>query len=444
LLVVPRFTRLLPPDAPAPVEWLVRSIATTCGATAGTLPVVAWRFQQLAPLAPLANLAAAPVVGSLVVPAALLAARLPRPLAAAPLWIADHALDLVLALLHLLDREPWSPAVGPGGALLLALALLLRRRSAAAVLLAVVALGLRAWPVHRLTVTILGIGQGDASLVEWPDGRRWLIDGGPRRGPVLAWLRRRGIDHLDGIALSHPHPDHSTGLVAVAEQLPFESLWLPRRPRSPTGDDWRLWSRAATTGATVHLADDDPPTGIRIEHPLAGWTATGRDAVNEESLVLSVGLGCCSALFTGDIEEDAERTLAWTLPPATLVKVPHHGSRTSSSAGLVGATRPAVAVISAGAGNRYGHPHAPALARWLFPRGGGDRSGPEASRQPRARPPPPCGGTDHHAGRRCRPRLLRTDQAGTVEWSTDGRRWWLRTWRADRGWQTVVGGAPTG
>ncbi len=439
LLVVPRFTRLLPPDGPAALGWVVRSVATTCGATAGTLPVVAWRFQQLAPLAPLANLLAAPLVGSFVVPAALLAARLPAPLAALPLWLAEHALDLVLGGLHLLDRDPWSPAVGPVGAWLLAAALLARRRAAAAALFSVLALGLRALPAHRLTVTILGVGQGDAALIEWPDGRRWLVDGGPGRTAVAEYLRRRGIRHLDALALSHPHPDHSTGLLGVADALPFDSLWLPRRPRSPDADDWELWLRAAERGAPVHLADDEAPAGVRVEHPLSGWHAVGRDAVNEESLVLAVGLGRCSALLAGDIEEDAERTLARTLPPATLVKVPHHGSRSSSSAGFVRATRPAVAVISVGAGNPYGHPHADALARWLFPPHPAARSGGIDGTSARAPPAPRCGPTDAHAGQGCRTRLMRTDQVGTVEWSTDGERWWLRSWRADRGWRTEVG-----
>lgn len=407
LLVTPRVTRFLPPDHPWALGWLVRSLGTTLGATAGTLPIAAWRFQELAPVAPAANLLAAPLVGIAVVPAAIAATLLPAPLAGLAIHVGDGVLDVVLATLGALDRPAWTPAVGPVGVLLLALALLLRRRALAAALLASLALGLRSAPTDRLTVTFLAVGQGDATLVEWPDGRRWLVDGGPGGSELLRYLRRRGIRRLDALVLSHAHPDHSRGLVAVANALPFDSLWLSHPPEEPSGDDWRLWQLAWKKGARLQLPDSPVPDGVRVEHPLSGWRDRGRDRVNEESLVLRLQLGDHTVLLGGDIEDEAERTLARTLPPTTLVKVSHHGSRTSSTPAFVAAVRPQVAVIPVGRDNRFGHPHAQTLARW--------RASPDT-------------------------RLLRTDRDGTIEWSTDGQRWALRTWRVDRGWTRIVTG----
>jgi len=431
LLVGPRLARLVPPDSPRWLRWLVASLGATFGATAGTLPLVAWHFQQLAPLAPLANLIAGPLVGGVAVPAVLLGLRLPGDAGLLCLAVADSALDLCLRGLALLDRPPWALAVGPVGALLLAFAVLARKRPALAAGLALLALGLRELPRGRLVVTFLSIGQGDAALVEWPDGRRWLVDGGPASDRVLQYLRRRGIRSLDAVVLSHAHPDHYGGLLPVLQELSVHTLWVPRPPERGESDYLALWQRAWQQHATIVLPDQVPAQGwpgVRVDHPRSGWHARGSDRLNEESLVLRLQLGAHSVLMAGDVEEDAERLLAAMLPPVTLVKVPHHGSRSSSSEGMVAATRPAVAVISCGRGNRFGHPNLEPLAHWSLP------AGPRAAL-------PRCGsdradGTDWGDGTGgCAPSLLRTDVDGTVEWSTDGHRWRLRTWRPDRGWR---------
>ncbi|MDP6931743.1 MAG: DNA internalization-related competence protein ComEC/Rec2, partial [Myxococcota bacterium] len=395
LLVGPCLLRWLPPDVCFPVRWVMGSLAATVGATLGTLPTSALLFQHLAPVAPLANLVAVPLLGGVVVPALWLSGLVPGELAWALSWTADGVSGLVLDVLGRLPREPWTPAVGIGGALLLAVALLLRRRPVLATVPVLVALGLRVVPTGRLVVTFLAVGQGDAALVEWPDGRRWLVDGGPSSWHVLHYLRRRGLRRLDAVFVSHPHPDHFTGLETVLDELRVDSLWVPRLPREQETRFLELWTNARSRGVSVKLPGSmSLGTDGEVLHPLRGWTADGASAVNEESLVLRVVHGEHSVLFTGDIEGEAEAFLAPSLPVTTVLKVPHHGSATSSSAALLDAVRPDLAVVSCGPGNRYGHPSPAILSRY---RGA---------------------------------RLFRTDRDGTIEVSMDGHELKVRSWRA--------------
>lgn len=425
LLVGPRLRRLLPPDSGRPLRWLLDSLGATLGATVGTLGLSALHFQQLSAVAPLANLLAAPLIGGLALPLALLGLLLPDPPGLLCLAMADRAVDLCLLGLRLLDRPLLHPAVGPAGALLLGALPLVRRWPAVAALLALVALGLRLQPRDGLRVTFLAVGQGDAALVEWADGRRWLVDGGPPSEAVLRYLRRRGIRRLDALVLSHPHDDHLGGLVEVAEALPVRALWAPRPPREDEAGFQALWAATVGRGATAVLPDDVPVrglSGVRVEHPRGRWTARkAAKALNEESLVLRLDHGRHRVILLGDVEGEAEALLARALPRATLVKVAHHGSRSSSSAALVQRLRPAVAVVSAGRDNRFDHPHPRALGAWMG-RGEGLPCGPEEDE-----------------GRACRTRVLRTDRDGTIEWSSDGARWRLRSWTAAGGWRAQPG-----
>lgn len=404
LWVGPRFTRYLPPDCPRPVRWVVTALATSLGATAGTLPVCAWLFQTLPPLSPLANLVAVPIIGGLATPLATLGGFGPEPLAGWATALADGLCGLGLWLIRPLASAPWPVAVGPVGALMLALALPLRRQAGLVAGLALLALGLREVPVGGLRVTWLNVGQGDAAALRWPDGRVWLVDGGPPSNAVLGWLRREGITRVDAVFLSHPDMDHLGGLRAVVEGLEVGALWVPRTARPDEPEYAAFLALAEARGAQLRGPTDPPPRGARL------WAPTGRSD-NDGGLVLRVDYGRRSALFTGDVEAEGEAWLAGRLGPVDVVKVPHHGSRTSSSAGLVHATRPLLAIVSVGRGNPFGHPAPEVLARW--------------------------------AGAR----VLRTDLDGTVELWTDGHAMRLRAWRPQEGWRALevpVGAWPAG
>ncbi|MFT5681516.1 MAG: competence protein ComEC [Myxococcota bacterium] len=397
----PAITRLIPPDTPRWLSRIATSLGASLGATLGTLPVTAWIFQQLSPLTPLTNLFASPLLAGVAVPGALLAARLPEPPALLALAFADAAAQLGISILTALDVTPFAPAVGLSGALALTALLPLRRHPAAAALLAVLALCVRPVPVGRLVVTFLSIGQGDAALIEHADGRRWLVDGGPPSTRTLRYLRRRGIRSLDAIFLSHPHPDHSGGLHAVMEGIEVGEFWTPRPPEHDETDYRRLWLSVFTAGATVRYPGDP---GADILHPLLDWSPRKhRRRVNEQSLVLSVTQGDHRFLFTGDIEEEAEAELAGRIGEATVIKVAHHGSASSSSSDLIAAVDPDWAVISCGLDNHFRHPRDEVLGRW------------------------------HDAA------IARTDLDGTVEFATDGQTMTVRAWRPADGWRSLNG-----
>jgi len=386
--LTPWLQRWLPSELPGPVRWASQGAAVSLGATMGTLPAAAWWFQAVAPLGVLANLVAIPVVSVLLAPAALVACWGPQPLARWGALLGEQVAAALLWSLHLFVAAPWTPAFGPT-AVALAWAALLAPRGWVTPLLALVALALAAprLPPPDLRVTFLDVGQGDAALVEYPDGRTWLVDGGPPGDAVLHWLRREGVRSVDVVVCSHAEADHAGGLLPVLEALEVGELWLGS---ADSADD--LLAVAARRGVPVRAS----PTGA--------VQAVGRADANNRSLVLVATWAGRRVLFTGDIEAPAEAELARSLGAAMsdvdVLKVPHHGSRTSSSETLLAVARPEVAVVSVGRRNRYAHPAPEVIERY----------------EARAVP------------------VVRTDQVGTVQvelGATSGR---LRTFRARSGW----------
>ncbi len=339
-----RIEGLLPPDLPGWVRWTGRSVAASTAATLGTLPAAAWWFQQLAPFTVLANLLAVPLVGGIVVPAAGLSMLLPDPLSGLAAGLGTIVVRTIYVLLAPFDVPPLSPAVGPGGALLLALALGLGvRRPVTGGLCGLVVL---TWPAPRADgwrFVFLDVGQGDAIYVEHPDGTRWLVDGGRPSRAVLHWLRRQGIRHLDAVVVTHTDLDHLGGAVPVIAELSVSEVWAHTTPASLT---------LPCARAGVPLVR--PPGGL--------WPPAGAPPVrgNASSVVLSAG----PLLLLGDVSGGIEERLVEDgLGAHRLLKVAHHGSGSSTTPSLLGAVRPEHAFIGVGRGNRYGHPAPATLAR---------------------------------------------------------------------------------
>jgi competence protein ComEC len=382
---------------------LWRFIAATLAATAATAPLGAHVFGEVAPLAPLGNLALVPLVEVAVVPIGLggaAAAALWEPLGRWPLRLAATAARAALAVAETFRRYApvWTcraPNVVETALLTAAglLALLAAARSDARRRLAWLALGaalaataslairdLRRRHASALTVTFLDVGQGDAAVVEAPGGAVMLIDGGGTRDGafdtgahiVEPFLRARGIARLDLVALSHPHPDHLNGLFRIIDRFGVGAFWS-------SGDDGRNpeYGRllALLRARGVPIAEVAPAAlgGARVE-PL-GPFLDGRIAappglsVNDASLVLRVAFAGRALLFPGDLEADGEGELAGRQAlgqavAADILKVPHHGSRTSSSDDLLDAVRPALAVMSLGWHNQFHFPAPEVLARY--------------------------------------------------------------------------------
>lgn len=364
------------------------------GAWLGTAPAVLALRAELPLVGLLLNPAYVPLVSLLLFPLMLAGLALIGPAPALGAWLLGLGAQGVAALgrgaawAAALPGACWRPGPMSGWMLaLLAVAILgglaawpRRRRLAWAA--AALAVALLAWPSlqralapPRLTLYFLPVGQGDATLIVFPDGYTMLVDGGgttlgPDPGltrvvPALRWL---GIHRLDEVVLTHPDVDHMRGLFAVAELArPRAYTWAPVRGAEPEPDEARalrarmLARRARPTplhearvlergGVTARLLAPDP----------AG--ATGR---NDRSVTVELSWGPTRLLLPGDLEAHGER---WLLErgqrPVALLKVPHHGSKTSSTPALLARARPAVAVVSAGGRSRFGHPHPEVVARY--------------------------------------------------------------------------------
>jgi competence protein ComEC len=279
---------------------------------------------------------------------------------------------LVLGLIAVMIRAPFAPRIAPG----------------------------------ILEVTAIDVGQGDSVLVAFPDGRLMLVDGGgiPVFGSrvkskldigedvVSPYLWSRSIRRLDVVALTHAHEDHIGGLSAILENFHPSELWTGVTPDSPSWNALR--ERARQSGVKIRPMRRGGPfpyggTVAQVLTPGPGYEP-GAAPRNNDSLTLRLRYRDRSVLLTGDIERQVEaELLAENLIERTdVLKVAHHGSKTSSTPALLDSIHPAFALISAGFENSYGHPHPDILAR-LAARG-------------------VC--------------VLRTDSLGLVTIRTDGRR----------------------
>jgi competence protein ComEC len=191
---------------------------------------------------------------------------------------------------------------------------------------------------------------------------------------VLDLLAARRIRRLGLVVLSHPHPDHYLGLRAIARRVAIDELWWVPSPSHPPPAELAGWLAAlALRGTRIVVPRPGPGRragrarlvvlGPRVADRIAAdpvWS------INDASLVVRLEVGRRRVLFAGDLEAEGEAALVATTPDlaADVVKVAHHGSATSSSDALIGATRPAYAIVSCGVANRFGFPAADVVERW--------------------------------------------------------------------------------
>ncbi|MBX3228372.1 MAG: ComEC/Rec2 family competence protein [Labilithrix sp.] len=395
---------------------VAKPLAATVGATVACAPVLATIAPELALGGLVANLVAVPIGEAAALPLCLLHALLggwadaERGCALA----ASGALVLVRLVAHCFT---WAtvPIPAPTAAQLAvcavaaaAAALAARPRrwlGAAAVSLVALELLVRARgaPIGVLRATYIDVGQGDAALVDLPDGSALLIDGGGLVGSPIdvgeravgALLEARRRRRLAAVILSHPHPDHFLGLTAALAHATPETFW-----DTGQGED------EGTGGAYAELLRELRARGVPVLGPraLCGVRRLGGAVVevlapcpslapdrgaNDNSFVVRIRYGERALLFAGDAEhtEEEELVRGGVDLRADVLKVGHHGSRTSSTPAFLARVAPEVAIVSCGVRNRFGHPHGEAL-------------------------------TNLDAARI---RVLRTDQEGSVVVTTDGR-----------------------
>jgi len=402
----------------------------------GMLPMMARDFHRVTLSGPIANLAAVPLTG-LVVPLGFLTLAAGMVLPAAGRLLAKPLALLTAVLLHIVQWfahfPRWSYRI-PGSSLWLILLFfsvaalvaaelrfnLPRRRIlawglrsvwiACALAVAIYPFGIK-WTKGKLEIDVLDVGQGDSLFVVFPGGRTLLIDGGgafggfqgneehygtdPGEEAVSPYLWSRGFQKLDAVALTHAHQDHLGGLTAILENFQVGRLWI---------------GREVSSSALARLEELARQKKIPVEHELRGksfswdgvegeflWPPSrpeeiAPEAKNNDSLVLRLHFRNRTFLLPGDAEKESESALlsqnSGDALRADVLKVGHHGSKNSTTPEFLAVVQPRLGIISAGEANPYGHPHAELLERL-------EKAG---------------------------VRVLRTDQDGMVQVTTDGAR----------------------
>lgn len=219
----------------------------------------------------------------------------------------------------------------------------------------------------QLQVHFLDVGQADCILIISPSGKSVLIDGGNNEdGPgIVSYLKAQGVKELEGLIATHPHEDHIGGLDQVLQSIPTKNVYLPDATAN-TRTFTEFISAVKSSGAKRIQARE----GVALEIPgcTGVFLAPNQDHyedLNNYSAVLKLTYGRVSFLFTGDAEDlsEAEMLKKGRDLKATVLKVGHHGSSSSTTKEFLRAVSPQYAVISVGADNDYGHPTPTVLKR---------------------------------------------------------------------------------
>lgn len=254
-------------------------------------------------------------------------------------------------------------------------------------------------PIALASVAFLDVGQGDSGLITLPPNYQVLVDGGPGQQVIdhLSLHMPVGDRTIELVILTHPDADHLAGFLSVLTEYEIGYILMPDVSKETRM--YREWIeliaekgiayRRLTEPETINLSDG---VALTILHPSTA-TMLKKMAANDWSMIMRLDIRQISFLFTGDIEKEVEAALVKTYPTqlrAHVLKIPHHGSKTSSTEAFLQAVQPELAIMSVGKENRYGHPHQEVVRRYA------DQQIP----------------------------IQRTDEEGSLIYQTDGRTIW--------------------
>ncbi len=218
---------------------------------------------------------------------------------------------------------------------------------------------------HEMRVHFIDVGQGDSILIESPNGKTMLIDGGVKGAgqQVVSYLKELGVNKLDQVVATHPDADHIGGLIPVLQTIPIEQFYDSGKVHTSQTFEEMLMAIDQKNipyyvPKTGDLIEFDKDVTVKVLN--ANEHATDN---NDASIVLKVVYGNVSFLLTGDAGIALEKEMMQNDVTATILKAGHHGSNTSSSEEFIRTVKPEVTILSYGEDNKYGHPHAEVVDR---------------------------------------------------------------------------------
>lgn len=417
------------------VKWLVLSYLVTLAAQIGTSPLIAYHFYRTYPLGIIVGPFAVGLV-SLIVGvgmATVCVGFIWLPMAKLLGVVNQIIMVLFLKLISLFGQDWGIVKIAPPtiGLILIYIVICVcitqwrylykQRRIASLFGLSILAIWVWDRGINEegrlLEIITLDVGQGDAAVIRFPDKRVMLVDGGIQRAYydekkkreveydvgkriIEPYLDSENIRRVDMVMLTHPDLDHGGGLAYILQNYKVKHLvGIPDMElNSSTHNRLRNIAKTQKLPYSFPYAGEmefTPSATLSLLHPIdVNETNLMDDDRNDDSLVMKLSYGLVDILFTGDIETDAENRILASQQNlrSEIIKVPHHGSRTSSTAAFLDAVRPDYAIYSLGKGNRYQFPHADVVSRYQ------DRNCVQ----------------------------LRTDQLGAIILKTDGTRCWFR------------------
>ncbi|MBI5213428.1 MAG: DNA internalization-related competence protein ComEC/Rec2 [Nitrospirae bacterium] len=377
------------------LHYSIAPLKISLAATIATAPLVAYYFHYFSVISPLTNLIFTPVIGFIILPAALVLSFVSLVFNVFPLHsLIDAITSLVIALIKMTAQLNFIDIKIPAFPSILLITFYLgvmvyivvgNRREAMGDSKNSsgnpIAYGL--WPIalpimiafipiiiyscikileyEGMRITYIDVGQGDSAVIELPDKKTLVLDTGRKGFQTAGYLRYKGIKTIDAVILSHGQSDHAGGMRYLLKNFKVHEIWDNGRLVYP--EDFLANMHENITHRKLQRGDIVEGKGYRITvlHPYDGsYTLYSDDNdENNDSIVLKIQSKNNSFLFTGDIEEEAEDDIAHLEEylKSGVLKIAHHGSKTSTSQAFLSAVSPEVAVISVGRKNTYGHPH---------------------------------------------------------------------------------------
>lgn len=406
---------------------IAASFAVTIAAQAGVLPLLAWYFNSLSLSALIANFLVVPIIEFLLVvglAGAIIGIALPL-LQNILFVFCSLLLGLVYNITIMVSALPFSniylPTVNTfvGGGYYVGLYLLLqssqvtwlKRKYIFSIIsfCCVIYIFVNYLGANKLSVHFIDVGQGDAALIITPNKHAVLLDtGGVLRSKsnfdvgervVLPYLRHYGVCKLDYLVLTHAHDDHAGGAAAVCKKITVDKILIGREDRELYARIFKTGLANLTSCIPAYTGQSWTVDGISFRVLYAAESVENRSG-NETSSVIKISYGKHSFLITGDLDAKGEAALICSGIDlqSSVLKVAHHGSKTSSTADFLQEVQPIFAVISVGADNSFGHPALSVLNRLKY----------------------------------LPSKVLRTDQMGAIVFHTDGTELTVTTFMEDR------------